>query len=196
MWAAVTSPAPYVGATHLNDAGTVSDAEGNPVAPEALASGAGLELNRLALARAITSEEGRKYPAARLGIAHAIVNEARARGLSVAALVTRARKKVDGVSVPATGDGFFGKQGQGRYCSSAQDHDDDAAGLADDVLSGATVDPTGGARQFDSPAAFGRQEGTDESDADDVKARRLAAGNELVVLPGVPESHLRFWRPA
>jgi hypothetical protein len=113
----------------------------------------------------------------------------------VFALLTLQRlKDADGNRYPGPGDGFFGSQ-HGRYASTAQDSSDDSLAIADGVLSGAIPDNTGGARQFDSPQAFGIQIGTLAGDADDVAARRIAAGNELVTLAGVPESYARFWRP-
>lgn len=192
----VSAPAPIVGSTDVLDDGTVGF-EGVPAAPAALAAGAGVEPNRYALARVVQSELGSGPRVAREGIAWAVVNEARARGMSVLALVTRAGRKVNGAWTPhPTGDGFFGRQAQGRFVASSQDPGAAALEVADGVMSGEIEDPTDGARQFDSPKAFGVQEGTTAAGADEVAARRIAAGNELVLLPGVPESTLRFWRPA
>lgn len=185
----ITAPDPYTGDEHLDDDGTVVDTNGVPLQPDALAAGAGMDVDAYSLARCITAEEGTGYAGARLGVGFAIRNQARHSGHSITKLVTRAVKTT-------AADGFYGKQAQGRYCASSHPPDADAISVALQVLSGDVDDPTGGARQFDSPAAFGVQEGTDASDADAVAAKRIAAGNVLVTLPGVPESHLRFWRPA
>jgi hypothetical protein len=188
LWQVVTAPAPLEGPTVILDDGTVSVDGVTPADPRALAAGAGqgLDPNVYALARAITSEQGSRYPAARVGVAWVIVNEARARGLSVLALVTRSKH---------AGDGFFGRQSQGRYVATSQDPDADAVNVATDVLSGMTDDPTGGARNFDSPGAYGVQDGTTAAGADAFAAKRAAEGKELVLLDGVPESVVRFWRP-
>jgi hypothetical protein len=193
----LSAPAPLAGPTSLLDDGTVTADGETPADPEALALGAGVELQRYALARAVQSENGSGPRIVLEAVAWAIVNQARATGHTVAQLVTRAGRKVSGVWTPhPTGNGRFGRQAQGRYCATSQDPEARALEVADDVLSGVVDDPTGGARQFDSPAAFGVQEGTTAAGADETAARRIAAGNVEVLLPGVPESTIRFWRPA
>jgi hypothetical protein len=205
-WSIVSAAEPIYGPTSLLDDGTVTANGEGPADPEGLAAGAGVEVNRYALARALHSEQAGGPRIARVGVAWAIVNEARAVGRSVLSLVTRAGRRPKYVGVDGavtygawtphpTGNGFFGKQSQGRYCATSRDPNADDFEVADDVLSGRVDDPTGGARQFDSPDAFGVQEGTTAEGADETAARRIAAGNELVLLPGVPESTLRFWRP-
>lgn len=169
-----------------------------PAAPRALAAGMGVEANRYALARMINSEFSR-YRDARIGAAWAARNEATARGVSILALLTRQRIKAKDdagktIRVAGPGDGYFGQQ-WGRYASTAQDTTADALEIAGGVISGELEDITGGARQFDSPGAFGYQPGTSPDDADTVAANRIAAGNELVTLEGVPASYARFWRP-
>lgn len=168
--------------------------DGVPADPFALARGMGVEANRYALARMINSEFSR-YRDARIACAWCARNEASARGVSILALLVRQRVKVDGVRVPGDGDGFFGQQ-SGRYASTAQDTTADALEIAEGVITGELEDPTDGARQFDSPGAFGVQAGTSIDDADKVAQSRIAAGNEAVYLPGVPASYARFWRPA
>lgn len=197
VWSVVTAPAPLAEPTQLLDDGTVSVDGETPADPEALALGAGVDAQRYALARAIQSEIGNGPRAALEGVGWAIVNEARATGHTVLQLVTRAGKKVGGVWTPhPTGNGHFGRQSQGRYCATSQDADAAAYDVADGVLSGAIDDPTDGARQFDSPSAFGVQEGTTAEGADATAQKRIAAGNVEVLLPGVPERTIRFWRPA
>ncbi len=191
--------APISEPTSLDGDGVVC-ANGVYANPEGLAKGAGVDLNRYALARMVNSEFSR-YHLARVAAAWACKNEARARGVSIAALLTRQRIIVGyddagkAIREDGPGDGFFHTQ-RGSYASTAQDSTPDAIAIADGVISGSIEDPTDGARQFDSPGAFGIQAGTDAGDVDDVAARRIAAGNELVTLPGVPESYARFWRPA
>lgn len=181
--------------TTLNADGVVTVDGVTPVPPSELAAGMGVEVNRLALARMIDSEFSR-YHDARVGAGWAARNQAAHLGLSIATLLTRQRiKQADGTHVPGPGDGFFHTQ-HGSYASTAQDASSDALQIADDVVSGNVEDPTGGARQFDSPGAFGIQAGTSSGDADTVAAARIAAGNELVIIPGVPEAYARFWRPA
>jgi hypothetical protein len=191
----VTGSAPVLEEpTKLNGDGVTSVDGETPADPEALARGAGVDRNRYALARMVNSEFAR-YHEARVGSAWCCRNEATARGVSVFALLTlQVLKDSDGTHYHGPGDGFFGSQ-HGRYASTAQDSSDDSLAIADGVMSGAIPDNTGGARQFDSPQAFGIQIGTLASDVDDVAARRIAAGNELVTLEGVPESYARFWRP-
>ncbi len=182
--------------TTLNGDGVATVDGSTPADPEALARGAGVDRNRYALARMINSEFAR-YRNARIGAAWCARNEAAARGVSIFELLTKQRvKDDDGNKVPGPGDGFFGSQ-HGRWASTAQDAgDNDALEIADGVISGSIPDITSGCRQFDSPQAFGIQPGTDAGDADTVAQRRIAAGNEEVVLDGVPESYARFWRPA
>lgn len=188
-----SEPLTLVEPTILNSDGVATVDGQTPADPDALARGMGVERNRLALARMINSEFAR-YTEARIGAAWCARNEAAARGVSICDLLTRQRVKVDGKRVPGPGDGFFGKQ-RGRYASTAQDTSTDALVIADGVISGGIPDNTGGARQFDSPGAFGVQEGTTAEGADQVALNRMAAGNELVLLEGVPESYARFWRP-
>jgi type II secretory pathway pseudopilin PulG len=182
----------YVQPTQLNDDGTVTTDGVTPVDPAALAAGQGLEPNRYAMARAIVSEVGGLPLAAQIGVAWSIRNMASHAGVSVLRLITRAGTKVNGVWTPTAGaDGFFGRQDQHRYCSSARDADDAAYRIADQVTSGDVDDPTGGARQWDSPDAF-----SSSGAADQTAANRIAAGNVEVNLPGVDPNQLRFWRPA
>jgi hypothetical protein len=186
-----TDPAtgqPYTQPTTLNGDGVVTTDGETPVPPDALAAALGIEPNRYAMARVIMSEVGGLPVAAWYGVGWAIRNEAAHRGWSVLKLVTRATvKQSDGSIATVDGlDGFFGTQPH-RYCSSAQDATDDAVAVADDVLSGNVDDPTGGARQWDSPNAFAALGETDDT------AKREAAGLHPVYLPGVSSGSLRFW---
>jgi hypothetical protein len=194
VWSVVTAPPPLHEPTHLLDDGTVTVDGATPANPRALAAGRGLDPNVYALGRALHSEQAGGARIAREGIAWAMVNQARHVGRSVLDLVTRAGRKVGGAWVPhPTGNGHFGRQNQGRYVATSRDADAEAYEIAAGVLAGTIDDPTGGARQFDDVSAFGAQAGTTAADADRVAADRIAAGNELVQLPGAPD--LRFWRP-
>lgn len=183
----------YQQPTVLNSDGTVTTDGYTPAPPASLAAGLGLEPNRYAMARAIVSEVGTLPLAAQIGVGWAIRNMAAHAGRSILHLLTRAgQNDASGTFVPTAGaDGFFGQQSQHRYCSTAQDATDAAYAIADQVISGAVDDPTGGARQWDSPDAF-----SSSGAADKTAAARIAAGNVEVDLPDVSPSQLRFWRPA
>jgi hypothetical protein len=209
--AGVGAATPLFEPTSLNGDGVVTVDGSTPADPAGLAAGAGLTDSTYALARMIDSEF-RKYRDARIGAAWACRNMAQHVGKSVVDLLTHQRIKqqqTDSDGNPVTddngnavyervagpGDGFFGTQ-HGRYASTAQDAGAEAREIAKGVMSGDIPDNTGGARQFDSPQAFGAQLGTVLGGADDVAAKRLAAGDVEVDLPGVPSSYARFWRPA
>jgi len=182
---------PYTQPTTLNSDGVVTTDGETPVPPVALADALGIEPNRYAMARVIMSEVGTLPTAAWYGVGWALRNEAAHRGWSILHLVTRcAVKQPDGSFLAIDGaDGFFGSQHH-RYCSSAQDATDDAVSVADDVISGNVDDPTGGARQWDSPNAFAALGESDDT------AKREAAGLRAVALPGISINSLRFWVPA
>jgi hypothetical protein len=184
---------PYQQPTMLNGDGTVTTDGINPAPPASLAAGLGVEINRYALARVIVSEVGNLPLAAQVGVAWVVRNQASHRGQSIVHLVTRAAVKDSSGNFQAVAgaDGFFGKQAQHRYCSTSQDADQNALDIADQVISGAIDDPTGGALQWDSPNAF-----SSSGAADATAAARIAAGNVEVDLPGVSSDSLRFWRPA
>lgn len=166
--------------------------------PAALARGRGVaDVNAYALARVIRSEVGSLPWIAQVGVAWTVLNHARDAGRSVLAVVTRATLK----SGDAVGDGFFGRQGSPtggyRYVASSQDPTDDDLATAAGVLSGDIADWTGGAVNFDSPASYGAQEGTDESGADDFATNRTNEGKVEVPNPaGVSSNQIRFWRYA
>ena len=179
------------GRTRLNADGVVTLDGKTPASPEGLAAGAGTDPNRYALARVIQSEVGGLSSAAKAAVAHAVLNEARARGVSVLALVTR--QTLNGK--PGPGNGYFGRQ-RGRYCASTQDPTLAVLALADDCASGVIPDDTGGARWFDSPEAYGKQAGTANDGGAAHAQRERAAGKVAVAVPGVPLNTLRLWRLA
>jgi len=166
--------------TLLTDDGTVSLDGDEGADPRMLARDAGLEIDHYALARMIWSEMAGLPQIALWGVGWAATNEAGARGLTVADLLLRSS---------GAGDGFFGRQSQGRFASTAKDPPAAAFAAAAAVLSRDVADPTGGARQWDSPQAYPTEERAAE-----IAARRIDAGNVKVLLPGVPERKLRFWR--
>jgi hypothetical protein len=174
----------YTQPTMLNGDGVVTTDGTNPAPPESLAAGLEYEVNRYSMARAIVSEVSGLGLDAQIGVAWAIRNMAAHQGVSVLRLVTRA---VDSSGSAIDGlDGFYGRQ-RHRYCSTAQDADQNAYDIADQVMSGDVPDPTGGARQWDSPGAFAAL-----GEADDT-AKREAAGLRAVSIPGVSINSLRFW---
>lgn len=178
----------YTQPTMLNGDGVVTTDGINPAPPDSLAAGQGVEQNRYAMARAIMSEVGTLPTAAWYGVGWAIRNMAAHQGVSVLRLITRCGVKNSAGTWQALAgcDGFFGKQTH-RYCSSAQDATDDALQVADDVISSNVPDPTGGARQWDSPNSFSALGESDDA------PQREAAGLTAVALPGVSINSLRFW---
>lgn len=171
-----------LGDTSLLPDGTVTVDGETPADPAALAAGKGVSLDVYALARMIASEAGGQKQIAQQAVAAVAVSHAADEGKSISAVLLHATH---------AGNGFFGKQAQGRYAATSRDPSSAQLGLAAQVIAGELPDPTGGARQWDSPRAY-----DDPSDADATERKRLAAGNELVILPGVPASTFRFWRPA
>jgi len=170
------------GPTSLLDDGTVS-ADGITYAePTQLAAGAGVDLDTYALARMIASEAGGQKTIAQQAVGAVALSYAGDRGESISQVLLRSTH---------AGDGYFGKQSQGRYAATSHDPSASHLVMAAELQSGAIADPTGGARQWDSPRSY-----TDPSSAAKVAATRVAAGNTLVTLAGVPESTFRFWKPA
>jgi hypothetical protein len=173
--------------TQLLADGTVSKDGATPANPRGLAKAAGLALGPYALARLGTSEAGNLPPEAQLAVMWTAKNRAAALGISVHGLLLHAS---------AAGKGYFGKQSQpGRYASTSQDSTAVSRALAPAVAAGSVADPTGGAEQWDSPRSFSDWTGTSSDKANAVAAARIAAGNVKVILPGIPESQIRFWRP-
>jgi hypothetical protein len=178
-----TTGAAITGSTELDGDGTVCVRIGDDLVyadPVGLAKGVGLDRQAYALARCIQSEAtGERI--VRRAVAHVVLNYARAHGRTPLKLLTDSN---------GAGAGYFGRQDQGRYAATSRDPDDECLELAVLVVNGYDEDPTGGAQQWDSPNAYktaGR--------AEEIEDRRLAAGNEKVLLPGVSERVIRFWRP-
>lgn len=166
--------------TTLTPDGTVSLDGENPADPVALARAAGLTLDVYGLGRMVESEVGGLPSIAAVAVAHAALNHAGRR--SIADILLRST---------GAGDGYFGRQAQGRYAATSRDPLPRSITAAKDAIEGRSQDPTDGARQWDSPQSY-----KDPQRAFEVEDSRIAAGNEKVLLPGVPERKLRFWRPA
>ena len=161
--------------------------------PQALADSTPYDLETYALARAISSEEGRANDDTKLAIGWAIKNRADAGGGSIASLVTRAnvashsgrfgtQRNID----PSAGGGPNGPSD--RYCSTANDPYEGDAQIAYAIQTGTLPDPTGGAQYFDRSAL--------DDNADRVATNRANAGLVLADVGGDVSSGLEFWRPA
>lgn len=140
-----------------------------------------------ALARAIASEAGGESREIQTGVGWAILNESIRRGVTLWSLV---RGKT----------GNWGPQSANGYVSSAREPTAAQRELARAIMANEVTDPTGGATQFDSPAAqralVARNSPGYVKTPEQVAAARRADGKVLVLLPGVPEDKIRFWRPA
>lgn len=148
----------------------------------------GVPLDVEALARMIRSEHGSDSELVQVATAWVAVNYARRAGVSVAKLLLRPQ-------------GLFGAQWAGpKYASTRLPSTPAARRLAADVLEKRRPDPTGGAVQFDSPAAqrAALSKGLPgyKSTPEQIAAKRIAEGKEQVTLPGVPADQIRFWRYA
>jgi hypothetical protein len=144
-----------------------------------------IPLNVWTLATVIASEAGSGPELAKAAIAHAVMNAARLKGVSIFKLIAP--------------DGKFGGQ-QGRYAASSRPPTEADVKIAEAVYSGKIKDPTRGADQWDSPRAqralVARGEPGYTSLPDKVAASRVKAGKVAVYLPGVDREYLRLWRPA
>jgi hypothetical protein len=159
-----------------------------PGNPQALADSTTLDLETYALARAISSEEGRSSNAAKLAVGWAMKNYADAHwGGSIAAALLHANYSPH--------SGYFGTQrniesgtdgfnASDRYASTANDPYDGDGQIAFAIQNGTLPDPTGGAQYFDRPSG---------ENADKVAANRIAAGLVQVAVDGVNDGDLRFW---
>lgn len=161
-----------------------------PQSPQALADSTPYDLETYALARAISSEEGRSDDGTKLAVGWAIKNRADAGGGSIADLVVKAKEP--------THSGYFGTQRNidastsgyhtsDRYCSTANDPYDGDVQIALAIQNGNLPDPTGGAQYFDV-------ESLDDNPAQ-VAANRAAQGLVAYDVPAA-RSDLRFWGPA
>lgn len=145
--------AAYAALDALKRGRRLSSGESTPAAGAAAATkilGRTVDPDAYALARMVRSEAGRENGVHKAAVAHVALNDARANGWTVAGTVTMRRG----------GSGTFGAQsGGGRYATTRDPYENDLA-VAEQVLSGALPDPTGGAVKFVHRTAFGVQEGT------------------------------------
>lgn len=163
--------------------------------PAELAAQMGATLDECALARMLSSEEGRSDNTTKAAVAWVACNNAQHSGKSVAALLLHATepahsgrfgtfKNID-KSSPRYGEDSHGRPNVAdRYASTALDPYEGDLDLARAVLNGSIADMTSGAIQFDRPAG--------ETNPDAVAAKRYAAGRTLVEVPGA-DPGLRFW---
>lgn len=144
-----------------------------------------IPLNAWTLATVIASEAGSGPEMAKAAIAHAVMNAARRKGVSVFKLIAP--------------DGKFGGQ-QGRYAASGKPPTEVDVRIAEAVYTGKIKDPTRGADQWDSPRAqralLARKVSGYRKGPEQVAMDRMKAGKAVVHLPGVDPEYLRLWRPA
>jgi hypothetical protein len=165
--------------------------------PQALADQAGVDLDTMALARMLSSEEGQSDNTTKAACAWAAVNHCNSIGSTPARVLLNA--------IDPAHSGYFGTfinldpsspyyrvNGAGkpiaadRYASTALDAYQGDIDIATAVRTGQIQDFTGGATQFDRPAG--------EADPAAVGVKRITAGSEEVNVPGA-DPGLRFWRP-
>lgn len=161
------------------------------VAPDELASDAGVQLDTYAAGRMLASEEPHSSRETKEAICWCLINEANAQGISVARLLLRAKNPDH--------DGLFGAQADlerwvknaagelvhpsDRYASTRTDPFEEDIAIAQACLNGAIPDRTGGARRYDRPA---------HEDAVKVANNRTREGFHVVDVPGA-DPGLRFW---
>lgn len=166
--------------------------------PQALADQAGVDLNTMALARMLSSEEGESDNTTKAACAWAAFNYCRGLGSSPSAVLLHAVDpnhsgyfgtfiNIDSASPYYTTNSAGKPNKADRYASTALDAYQGDVDIATAVLTGQIQDLTGGATQFDRPGG--------ESNPEAVAAKRIAAGSEAVAVPGADPA-LRFWRPA
>jgi hypothetical protein len=155
-----------------------------PGDPVALASAAGLPLDTYALARMGASEESSE--AGQAAVMWAARNQAQRNKESIAALLLRSKRSGH--------TGHFGTQ-RGRYASTAKEATAQSKRLAAAVLAKSIPDSTGGANQWDAPAAQAALHARDPKkyQTPEAIAATRSKTSTLVMVPGVTKT--RFWRP-
>lgn len=160
-----------------------------PGDPSELAAESGLTEDAYSLARMISSEDGNADNLVKASICWATINYAASKGETVTQLVTRAK-------LPAH-NGFYGTfknieqgtagyGGADRYCSTALDPYDGDGQIAQGCLDGSIPDPSGGkATHYDNPGG--------EKDPDHIAQIRAGEGLQLVPIPGIDPTFIRFW---
>lgn len=160
--------------------------------PDSLALQAGVTLEVYCLARAIASEEGGQPRLHQLAVGCACVNFARSEfpRLAISDAV---------IQLVLGNTGEFGRQGTGgRRVSSARAPIKLQLTLGGQILAGEVGDPTFGATQWDSPkgqrALMAQGDPLTKKTPQQIADARMAAGYQLVVVPGIDPDNLRFWR--
>lgn len=169
--------------------------------PADMARRLGENIDVYALARMIDSEHPGDLDAIRMAVAHIAHNMARHNHQSVSGLLlagSRKNPKTKKIEHTAS-NGFFGAQYTGKYATTAHAPTADGLRIAKLVLGGGSIDPTAGALQFDVPraqrAGYAAKKPGYTKTPEQIAAKRIAAGMEMVLVPGVPEDHFRMWRP-
>lgn len=140
-----------------------------------------------ALARAIASEAGGEPKAIQIAVGQAVINESLRRSVTIWALVRGSQDA-------------WGPQGQGgrSFVSSARAPTAAITELARRVLAGDEPDHADGATNFDSPQAQRKLVASGAPGyyrtPEEVAKRRIASGQEKVLVPGIPEERFRMWR--
>ncbi len=158
--------------------------------PGILAHQANATLEAYALARMISSEEGKADPTTKAAVGLVAVNYARRTGRDVSALLLRAKNDAH--------TGYFGTQrdieegsenfnNSDRYASTALDPYEGDLSIAQGILDGTIADFTGGAIQFDRINAFKTADGAART-----AQNRINEGRTQVDVPGA-DPQLRFW---
>ena len=140
------------------------------------------------MARMLASEEGNSDNLIKTACAWATLNQARALGKGIAAVLTHARTPEHSGRFGTFKDIEEGTERYNladRYASTALDPFRGDADIAGYVLAGTVPDPTGGATHFDRPGG--------EKDPDHIAQIRAGEGLRPVPVPGIDPTELRFW---
>jgi len=159
--------------------------------PKALANEAHVDLDTYALARMVSSEEGRSSNTIRVAVCWAVKNYAAKLGKSIDSILLRANNPDH--------SGYFGTQKDidksspdfgksDRYASTALDPMAGDLEIAISVLLETIPDPTNGATNFDRPAG--------EKDPVRVAENRVRSGLVAKPVEGIDADKLRFWGSA
>lgn len=155
--------------------------------PEDLARAAGVPVDVYSLARVMQSEESSR--AGRIAVGWATRNAATRGKITVTKLVTRSDK--------ASAAGKYGRQDAGpKWCATSQAPTADVLEIAKQILAEPpkVPDPTKGASQWDAPGLqdkLHKQNPAKWKSAEEIAAKRKAAGKKLVMVPGIEKT--RFW---
>jgi hypothetical protein len=166
--------------------------------PQGLADQGGVDLDTMALARMLSSEEGSSDNTTKAACCWAAVNYCNSIGSSPSRVLLHAVDpnhsgrfgtftNIDKSSPYYTEDRNGRPNRADRYASTGLDAYQGDVDIATSVRAGQIQDFTGGATQFDRPEG--------EKDPAAIGVKRITAGAEEVNVPGA-DPGLRFWRPA